>query len=167
MKVLIKILPEINLIDAITSITVSPNGRFIASGSQDRSIKIFDVENKEEVYHFKEAHEALVSSLTVTSDNRFIISGSHDKSIKIFEVETKKQIQHFKDIQDSKLITSLFNIKVLLGAMFSVAVSPNGRYVVSGSDDKTLNLYSVDMHNPVHQFLDAHEGFNMENQTAF
>jgi len=33
--------------------------------------------------------------------------------------------------------------------------------VVSGSDDKNLNLYNMDMHTPIYQFLDAHEG-NLE-----
>lgn len=57
--------------------------------------------------------------------------------------------------------------QILIGTMFSVAVSPNSRYVVSGSDDKTLNLYSVDMHNPIHQFLDAHEGRHSEIRQLF
>ena len=42
--------------------------------------------------------------------------------------------------------------------IFSTAVSPNGKYVVSGSDDKVLNLYNIESQTQIHQFLDAHEG---------
>lgn len=57
----------------------------------------------------------------------------------------------------NKFLEYYFN-KFLLGTIFSVAVSPNSRFVVSGSDDKNLNLYNMDSHTPIHQFLDAHEG---------
>jgi len=37
-------------------VAVSPDSKFIASASRDRSIKIFDLETKQQVHHFQDAH---------------------------------------------------------------------------------------------------------------
>ncbi len=41
---------------AINSIVVSPNGKYLISGSQDRSVQIFDFETKRTIhqYHYIE-----------------------------------------------------------------------------------------------------------------
>ena len=42
---------------------MTPDGRFIVSGSKDKSIKIFDLEKLQEVHHFKNIHEGKKSQL--------------------------------------------------------------------------------------------------------
>ena len=93
----------------INSVTVTSDDKYIISGSQDKSIKIFDLGTKQLVHHFENAHESReiyvdykftfldwINSLTVTSDNRYLISGSGDKSIKVFDLQTKQQVHHFE-----------------------------------------------------------------------
>ena len=41
----------------IRSVAITWDNKYIVSGSFDNSIKIFDIENKKEVYHFKNIHE--------------------------------------------------------------------------------------------------------------
>ncbi len=38
--------------------TVSPDSKYIVSGSADQSIKVFDLDTKQQVYHFVNAHES-------------------------------------------------------------------------------------------------------------
>ena len=87
----------------ILSVTVSRDNTHIISGSWDRSIKVWDMDTKAELHHFKDAHSCTyspsssfhdflsyhslldwVNSVTVSRDNKYIISGSADNSIKIF-----------------------------------------------------------------------------------
>jgi len=41
----------------VSSVAVSQDGKFIFSGSQDRSIKVFDNKTKKQVHHFIDAHK--------------------------------------------------------------------------------------------------------------
>jgi len=41
----------------IESVAVTSDSKFLISGSQDRSIKVFDLDTKKQVHHFQNAHE--------------------------------------------------------------------------------------------------------------
>ncbi len=47
--------------DSINRLTVTPDNKYIISGSRDGSIKVFDFEARREVHHFQEAHESKFS----------------------------------------------------------------------------------------------------------
>jgi len=84
---------------------VTPDNRFIVSGSFDSSIKVFDLQTKQEIYHFQNAHKKCVTSLAVTSDSRFIISGSWDQSIKVFDLYTKQEVHHIHGAHPRKFVS--------------------------------------------------------------
>ena len=48
------------LIDTINSVAISADGRFIVSGSDDKSIKVFDMHTKESVHNFSNAHSRII-----------------------------------------------------------------------------------------------------------
>jgi len=104
-------------LDGITSVAVTSDSKYIISGSYDKSIKVFDLQTKQQVHHFENAHEGteisrpiinqswdFISSMTVTSDNIYIISGSYDGSIKVFDLQTKQLVHHFENAQQCKEI---------------------------------------------------------------
>ena len=100
----------------MTALAVTPDGKFIVSGSADRSIKLFDLQTKQQVHHMKDVDESIlfernqghishcldgVSSLNITHDNRFLISGSY-YSIKIHDLQTKQQGHFFEDVHTGR-----------------------------------------------------------------
>ena len=100
--------------------TISADGRFVVSGSNDNSIKVFDMHTKQQLYHFSDAHSSTiyislfchfiigtVTSVAISADGRFIVSGSYDKSIKVFDMHTKEQLHHFSDAHSSTIYVSL------------------------------------------------------------
>ena len=62
---------------------------FIISGSADKAMKIFDINDKTELYCYENVHNGAIRSISISPNNELLISGSEDKSIKIFNF-TKK-----------------------------------------------------------------------------
>jgi len=66
----------------------SPDGRWIISGSVDKTIRIWDAETSAAVGKPLEGHSFSVWSVAYSPDGRHIISGSGDKTIRIWDAET-------------------------------------------------------------------------------
>ncbi|MEE0962411.1 MAG: WD40 repeat domain-containing protein [Bacteroidales bacterium] len=120
--------------DNVNSISWSPDGKYLASGSNDGSIIIWNPSSGDEVKTLK-GHGEWVKSVSWSPDGRYLASGS---------------IGHY----DDKLLGELFIWDVNYGAKLktlkehsayvnSVSWSSDGRYLASGSNDKTVKIWSV------------------------
>ena len=151
------------LIDSINSVAISPDGRFIASGSWDNSITVLDMYTKEQVHHFSNAHSSTISlfcmhthslianinSVAISADGRFIVSGSDDNSIKVFDMQTKEQLRHFSDAHSGTVFLFCTHTYFLIESITSVAISADGRFIVSGSDDNSIKVFPLLCSRPV------------------
>jgi len=116
----------------------SPDGRFLASGSYDRTIRIWDVA-RGECKAVLEGHEDDVNCVAWSPDGRFLASGSDDRTIRIWDVahgECKAVLEGHED-----------NVN-------SVAWSPDGHKLASGSSDKTICIWDSLNGNELHTFKD-------------
>ncbi len=112
--------------ETVFSVAYSPDGRYLASGSKDKTIKIWEVATGKGLRTLT-GHSGVVLSVAYSPDGRYLASGSQDKTIKIWEVATGK-------------------VRTLTGhymTFWSVAYSPDGRYLASGSSDKTIKIWEV------------------------
>lgn len=69
----------------VCSVAYSPNGKYIVSGSDDKSLKVWDV-TSEKCMATLIGHSDNVNSVAYSPDGRNIASGSFDKSVKIWDV---------------------------------------------------------------------------------
>ena len=113
--------------DWIESVTVTPDGRRAISGLDNGTLKVWDLETREQLASL-EGHTGRVKSVTVTPDGHRVISGSHDGTLKVWDIE--------KGVQ-------LATLEGHIDWVESVTVTPDGRRAISGSDDGTLKVWDL------------------------
>ena len=85
----------LNCIDGAYSLAVSSDSKFLVAGYL-KDVRIFDLETKQEVFCFKDAHKRFASSLAFTPDDKYIISGSSEALVKIFNFHTRQLVHSFE-----------------------------------------------------------------------
>jgi WD40 repeat protein len=69
----------------VQSIAFSPDGKLVATGSQDNTIKIWDVDSGKELYTLR-GHSCSVTSVAFSPDGQILVSGGNDKTVKAWKV---------------------------------------------------------------------------------
>ena len=127
--------------DPVLSATWSQDGKFIASGSDDGRIILWDALTRTKVGDMV-GHERSIFSLAFSADGRYLASGSLDNTIIVWDVETLQQIG-----------APLTGHR---GAVYSVAFDPYGDYLASGSGDDTVRLWDLATFQPIGKPLRGH-----------
>jgi WD40 repeat protein len=115
--------------DWVMSVSFSPDGKVLASGSGDKSIKLWNLETGSEIGTLQ-GHDDLVYSVSFSPDGKVLASGSGDKSIKLWNLETGEEIRTLQGHDD---------------LVYSVSFSPDGKVLASGSGDKSIKLWNLEI----------------------
>ena len=113
----------------IYSLDFASDGRHIASGSGDRTIRLWDIQENQCVLTLQ--IEDGVTTVAISPNNRFVAAGSLDKSVRIWDTQTGVLVERTEGEQGHK------------DSVYSVAFSPRGDHLVSGSLDKTIRMWKL------------------------
>ncbi|NIM16736.1 MAG: hypothetical protein GTO45_32505, partial [Candidatus Aminicenantes bacterium] len=76
----------------VMSVSFSPDGTHLLSGSSDQTVKLWDRTSGKEVRTFK-GHSDWVRSVSFSPDGTHLLSGSSDKTVKLWDRETGARLK--------------------------------------------------------------------------
>ena len=124
---------------AVTSVSFSPDGSLLASGSWDATIGLWEVKTGS-LLHTLTGHRHSVESVSFSPDGSLLASGSVDATIGLWDVRTGNRLH---TLRAHRLEIS------------SVSFSPDGSLLASGSFDDTIGLWDVKTGNRLHTLIDG------------
>jgi WD40 repeat protein len=155
--------------DKICSVTFSPDGSQIISGSRDHTVRVWYAVSGAQK-HTLEGHTDCISSAAFSLNGAQMISGSWDSTVRVWDAVSGAHKHTLKDHtgpinsvafspDSSQIISGSWDGTVRVwdavsGAqrhtlkghtdwIYSVAFSPNGSQIISGSDDCTVRLWDA------------------------
>ncbi|HMQ63284.1 MAG TPA: hypothetical protein PKE06_21550, partial [Flavilitoribacter sp.] len=162
--------------DAVTSVAFSPKGQFILSGSKDHTARLWNI--KDQSYIPFIGHEDAVTSVAFSPDGQYILTGSNDNTVRqwnlngsglpFFFMCTSPKSAVFSPNGELVLCTgsvlaTLYNedgSSVLFDRhddlISSLAFSPDGESILTGSWDRTARLWNIDDQSFIR--FEGHEG---------
>ncbi len=120
-------------VSPVISVAFSPNARMIASGSFDKSVKIWDANNGQLLRSLTGDTDA-VSSLAFSPDGKWLASGSLDRTIFIWDANSGQSIRGLRYDQ-----TYSWEVPP---SVWSIAISPDSTRIASGSADSTVKIWN-------------------------
>ena len=106
---------------------MTPDGRSALSGSDDCTLKLWDLATGQPRLTFT-GHTGAVSAVAIFPDGRAALSGSTDGTLRLWDLTTGQPRPVFAEHE---------------GPVYALAITPDGRHVLSASSDDTLRLWDT------------------------
>ena len=131
-QALARIIPELAILgasDAVyTSLAASPDGRTLAAGATDTSVRVIDLRNGRELFKL-ENNADIVEDLAFSPDSALLATAALDGALRIWSMKTGQTIR------------TIANPSQTANA---VAFSPDGKRVAVALKDTSVKIFSVD-----------------------
>jgi WD40 repeat protein len=117
----------------VTALAFSPDGTRLASGSRDRSVRVWSTESGRQIAPAE--MRVAVTSVAFSPTARILAGASTDSAVRIWSART------------GELLHILLGHR---GAVNAVAFTPDGRRIVSGGSDHTIRVWDAATGAPLH-----------------
>jgi len=111
----------------VHSVAFSPDGKTVASGSADQTVKLWDVGTGQQRASLL-GHTGSVTSVAFSPDGKTLATGSYDRTVRLWSVATAK---------------TQATLHGHANWVMSVAFSPDGETLATGSEDATVKLWDL------------------------
>ncbi|MDY0383553.1 caspase family protein [Trichlorobacter sp.] len=123
----LEVAPRLGHTDFVNAVVFSPDGRYILSGSNDTTMRLWEVTTGKEYRIFK-GFPSFVLAVAISPDGRYVAGAGRDTIIALWDVASGKQVK---------------TLRGHTGSVHALAFSPDGRHLASTSWDKTVRLWEV------------------------
>ena len=152
---------------AVRAISLSGDGKVLASAGEDRTVRLWNVEDGKELKKLS-GHEGPVVDVSLSPDGKTVVSGSSDKSMRVWNAEDGSVVDTFSHEGEMTSVgfssggrfyssgagndvtvwqpTKAKELATFTGhenLVQAVAFSPDGQTIASASSDTTIRLWSV------------------------
>lgn len=118
---------------AVNSLAFSPDDQTLASGSDDRTVKLWDINEATSIYTFVGC-SAEIQTVAISSDGNLLIAGGFDQRITAWTLKNKALFSSFFGSVNSPNSHN--------GAICQVAIEKNRRFIVSGGTDGKVRVWN-------------------------
>lgn len=172
----------------VRAIAFSPDRKYLVSSSDDLTVRLWDIENNKILNLFK-GHKNNIKSVCFSEDGKNIVSGSIDNTVKVWDIRTGhcQRTINTSINPNTKLNKVLLNqnlivtgstsvqgtikswnlttgemnhaVKAAFSGICSLAISSDGKTLVSGSEAKNIKIWQLDSELKIKQefrISDAH-----------
>jgi eukaryotic-like serine/threonine-protein kinase len=139
---------------SVNTLAWSAHGKYIASASNDHTLQVWDHTTGLNVctYHGHAGWLSRVRALTWSPDNTYIASASNNRTVQVWQDQTgsrddstRNTPSNEKSVQVWEATTGqcVFTYNKHHDWVTSVAWSPDGRFIASGSSDMTIQVWDA------------------------
>ena len=128
----------------VKTIAFSPNGKTLASGSENGTIILWDIQSGQPIGDPLHGHTHSVNSVAYSPDGKVLASGSYDHNIILWDVTTGLQVRD--------------PLHRHLDLVQSITFSPDGKTLASGGNDRTIILWDVASGQPIGDPIGGYTG---------
>ncbi len=125
----------------VNCVAWSHDGRHIATGSADRTVRLWDAASGSEIRSIA-GHNGAVASVAFSPDDRRVVTTGEDGTARVWDLATGRPLTVFAEHTSQ---------------VYSAEFSPDGRQIVSGSRDRTVRVWDAATGEQI-AVLDAHQG---------
>ena len=151
-----------------SSVSISPNGQYIAAGTEDGNVYVYDTGNSSAVWYHSGSLDGIITAIDFSGDSNYLIIGSASGRVYVYESEGDTPVLEYGQTDEVTCVSGSFDSnyyafgtevglitvldlsidfkaweKDIGGEITEIDFNGDAKYLIAGSTNKKLLLANV------------------------